>query len=712
VFNDNEQFIQQFLIEAKEHFESIEDNLIFLEKNFHPKEFNSEYVNELFRSIHTIKGLSGMLEFDNLFNLTHIWENLLDQVRKKEQDLSKDIINTSFKGLDVLNKIIESIKDSGNDLSVSVTSVLLELENLSKLSESLIDTSENDINIIELFSEPIKNTINDYEKSKLLNEIESGKNIYEISLFLNKDCFDKDISYISTCINLEFLGEIINISPNMLSVPDLNDFNPENFDLEIYIAFSTDKDEDRIFNILKNRDIKLKRIFNDNKEIPENYVIESQEKNNIKENIDIDSVKTKKAHEIKQRHSKVLAQDTIRVETSRLDTLLSLLGEQVISKTQLEHISSNLGFLINENEEELIPKELILGIHDKLNEKISTLSRLSNEIQNTVMRIRMLPIGNVFNRFTRVVRDIAKDLGKEVDLVIHGEETELDKTIIEEISDPLMHIIRNAIDHGLESPSERISRGKESYGTLNLNAYQQGNSIVIVIKDDGKGLNLESIKRKAIEKGLINTDTELSENEIINLIFQPGFSTAEQVTGISGRGVGMDVVKTNISNLKGSIEIQTKENEGTTFIIKLPLTLAIIQSLLIEINEITYAIPLNSVVESYRATKEEIRLVNNKPVLKLRDKVLPILYFQDHFKLQKIESDREFLYIVIIGVAEHKVGFIVDRLVGQKEIVIKPLNDPLVKIKGIGGATLIGEDIILIIDTVPIVLESQSLKRY
>lgn len=710
MFNDNEQFIQQFLIESKEHLQSIEDNLIFLEKNFSPKDFDSEYVNELFRSIHTIKGLSGMLEFDNLFNLTHIWENLLDQVRKKELDLSRDIIDTSFTGLDLLNKILESIQESGSDMSVSVTSVLLELESLSKSAEN---GSNQKINIVESFSDSVKTTIADFEKSKLLNEIESGKSIYEISLFLNKDCFEKDISYISTCINLEFLGEIINISPNIYLVPNLYNFEPDNFDLEIFIVFATDKDEERIYNILKNKEIRLRKVFGDKEVKLEQKVQEDNKKQepNIEDNLLIDVSKEKRVDN-KQKQSKILTQDTIRVETSRLDTLLSLLGEQVISKTQLEHISTGLHNLLSDKEEDLISKNTLMDLHDKLNEKISTLSRLSNEIQNTVMRIRMLPIGNVFNRFTRVVRDIAKDLGKEVELVINGEETELDKTIIEEISDPLMHIIRNAIDHGLESPSDRTSKGKSPYGTLELNAYQQGNSIIIIIKDDGRGLNLEAIRRKAIEKGLINSETELSENEVINLIFHPGFSTAEQVTGISGRGVGMDVVKTNISNLKGSIEIQTKENEGTEFIIKLPLTLAIIQALLVEINEITYAIPLNSVVESYRATKEEIRLVNNRPVLKLRDKVLPVLYFQDHFKLDKFKNDREFLYIVIVGVAEHKVGFIVDRLVGQKEIVIKPLNDPLVKIKGIGGATLIGEEIILIIDTTPIVLESQSSKKY
>lgn len=731
MFNDNEQFIQQFLIETEEHLESIENNLISLEKNFDPKNFDIEYVNELFRSIHTIKGLSGMLEFNNLFNLTHLWENVLDQVRKRSNDLSKEIIDVSFQGLDILNQILESIKQSGSDSNISINSVLLTLEKISnRKSGNTEDSSIENTDLISYLSKPIQNTIMDFEKNKLITELENNKTIYEIVLHLNKDCFEKDISYISTCINLEFLGEIINISPNIFDVPELENFKAEDFDLEIFILFASDKDIERIQSILKNREIRVNKIsfdgeivdntsnFSENKytEIAtEEVKAKTEEPKKSDFNFDISKLKEqneKKDSKQKQKQNKVLVQDTIRVETSRLDILLALLGEQVISKTQLEHLCNFLNEMINENEGDYIPKNKINEIYDKFNEKINTLSRLSNEIQTTVMRIRMLPIGNVFNRFSRVVRDLAKELGKEVELIIDGEETELDKTIIEEISDPLMHIIRNAIDHGIERPEERLKKGKNEYGSLWLNAYQQGNSIVITIRDDGRGLNIAAIRQKGLEKGLITNDMQLTQTDIINLILEPGFSTAEQVTGISGRGVGMDVVKQNITNLKGTIDIDTKENEGTTFIIKLPLTLAIIQSLLVNVNENTYAIPLNSVIESYRASQDEIRLVNNKPVLKLRDKILPILYFQDYFKLEKFNPDREFFYVVIIGVAEYRVGFVVDKLVGQKEIVIKPLNDPLVKIRGIGGATLLGEDITLIIDTVPIVLDSQSGKRY
>jgi len=389
-----------------------------------------------------------------------------------------------------------------------------------------------------------------------------------------------------------------------------------------------------------------------------------------------------------------------------LDTLLDLLGEQVISKTQLEHISNELSNLVKDKEDIHNKKEKFLKLSENFNEIITSFSTLSNELQDIVMRIRMVPIGNVFNRFNRLVRDLSKELGKDVDLLIEGEETELDKTIVEEISDPLVHIIRNALDHGIETSEERIKLGKSPVGKISLNSYQQSNSVVITIKDDGNGLNLNKIRNKAIEKGIISEDSDLDNNDIVNLIFSPGFSTSDRVTSTSGRGVGMDVVKKNVTNLKGTIDIETKEGEGSTFIIKLPLTLAIIQALLIQINKNVFAIPLSSVIESYRANPNEIKLVNNKPVLKLRDRLLPILYFEDYFKLKHNEEKKKYLYVVVMGIAENRVGFVVDKLIGQQEIVIKSLKDPLVRIEGIAGATLLGDGVTLIIDVLPIILSN------
>lgn len=721
IFDDNDQFIGQFIIEAEEHIDSIETSLLELEKALISSDtVNPETINELFRSIHTIKGISGMLDFNALSTLTHSWETLLDKIRKKKKELNSHVIDVSFEGLDVLIQIISNIKKNKTDKDVSITEVVEKIENVINEDENAQKIIEA-IDPITALSVLFQKQLLEFEKEKLSEEIAKESSIYEIRLNLNKDCFDSGLSYMSICINLELIGEIINISPNIELIPNLENFEPSLFDLEIDILFSSNKDLERIYSALKNKDIRVEKVdfqrkvelLEGQKQEIEDFVPQAKKEVEqpkvVKREAHIDKIE--KEINLKLKKGNSTNQDTIRVETGRLDNILDLLGEQVISKTQLEHLIGELTNLVKSKNNNF-NFDLLEKISESLNETIGTFSRLNNDLQENVMRIRMLPIGNVFNRFNRVVRDLSKELGKQVNLVVEGEDTELDKTIIEEISDPLIHIIRNAIDHGIELPDERIAKGKSPEGILHFNAYQQGNSIVITIKDDGKGLKLDVIKNKAIEKGLIEPDIKLSDKEVMNLIFLPGFSTAKEVTGISGRGVGMDVVRKNVANLRGTIEIDSEENKGTTFILKLPLTLAIIQALLIKVSNAVFAVPLSSVIESYRATKEEIRIVNDKPIIKLREEILPILYFQDYFKMPKQEEAKKYLYVVVIGAAENKAGFIVDKLVGQQEIVIKPLKDPLVRIRGIAGATLIGEGVTLIVDPTPIIFEGQGSKSF
>lgn len=711
-FDDNDLFINQFIIESEEHIFNIEACLLEVEKATSSGEhINNETINELFRAIHTIKGLSGMLDFNQLFKLTHSWETLLDNVRKKKQYFDADVIESSFEGLDLLSKIIDSIRSFKTDKDIQVEDTVYKIENAIYKEENSVNETKDISNPIELISDIFKNNLLEFEKEKLNEEVLKGSSIFEVKMYLNRDCLDNGISYMSACINLELIGEIITINPNTQIVPVLENFDPQLFDLEIHILLASDKNVERIKTVLKNPDIRVEEVIQGKREdkieqkLSSTPILNSLEnKEKYSDQDKIDQIEKNISQKVKKSKSSSV-QDTIRVETGRLDNLLALLGEQVISKTQLEHLIGKLADIVKLSDQEF-DKEKIVNISEKLNEAIGTFSRLNNDLQENLMRIRMLPIGTVFNRFNRVVRDLTKELGKQINLVIEGEDTELDKTIIEEISDPLIHIIRNAIDHGIEDPDVRIKSGKDPEGVLHLNAYQQGNSIVISIKDDGKGLNLNTIRNKAIEKGLISNDTQLTDRETMNLIFLPGFSTAKEVTGISGRGVGMDVVRKNISNLRGTIEIESKEGQGTIFILKLPLTLAIIQSLIIKLAETNFAIPLSSVIESYRALPEEIKVINNKQVIRLRDEVLPILYFEDYFKLKRSDNKIKYLYIVIIGVAENKAAFVVDKLVGQQEIVIKPLNDPLVRINGIGGSTLIGEGITLIIDPTPIILSS------
>lgn len=711
-FDENDIFINQFIIESEEHILLIESSLLALEKSI--ESYDQEIINTLFRSIHTIKGLSGMLDFQNLFEFSHSWETLLERVRKKKQDLNLSVINLSFEALDLLSNIIDAIKRTKKDTSVEISKVTKKL-NFMIDDESNYDYEE-EVKVIlpsDRVSPIFQKSISDFDRQKLEEEVSIGKSIYEIKMFLNQECFDKDLSYFSMCINLEMIGEIINISPNVNYIPDIQDFDPEVFDLEINILFTTEEDVNRIHTALKNKEIRVEKIFP--------VELKNESEKDDEENLDFNEpekdddhiVFSKKDTVIEQKVKNLNATDTIRVDTSKLDKLLTLIGEQVISKTQLERISLILNNIAT-NTEDVIDKNYLFEITANLTEKISTFSRLNNELQETIMRIRMLPIGNVFNRFTRVVRDLTRDLGKKVDLIIEGEDTELDKTIIEEISDPLVHIIRNAIDHGIEYPIDRINIGKDEIGILHLKAEQQGNSIIITIKDDGRGLNSQQIREKAIEKGLINPDDKLTKNEIINLIFEPGFTTTSEVTGISGRGVGMDVVRKNIAKLKGTIEIETKEGEGTLFVIKLPLTLAIIQSLIINIADTNFAIPMSTVVESYRARPDEIIIINGSPTLKLRENILPVLYFEDYFKLDKTLSDKnsKYIYIVVIAAADQKAAFVVNSLVGQHEVVIKPLNDAFVSVKGISGSAILGEEVILIIDPVAILINSKSIKKF
>ncbi len=394
-------------------------------------------------------------------------------------------------------------------------------------------------------------------------------------------------------------------------------------------------------------------------------------------------------------------EQTIRVDVSRLDSLVNLVGELVLSRNRLSQIA---GELENKFENDYLVEQLL--------DVTSAIGMNTTELQLAIMKTRMIAIGKVFNKFPRVVRDIARDTGKEIELIISGEETELDKQVIESIGDPLLHMIRNSCDHGVETPEVRAAKGKPKMGTVFLSAYHEGNHVVIEIKDDGAGMDPEKLKRKAIEKGVINNDeaNNMDDKQAFSLIFKAGFSTAEKITNISGRGVGMDVVRTNIEKLNGIISIDSKLNEGSTFFLKLPLTLAIIQALLVEVAGETFAIPLASVVETVRITNEEIHSFEGREVLKLRDRVLSLIRLDEAFALDELEQDE--IYVVVVALAEKQLGFIVDKLIGQEEIVIKSLGEYLGGNPGIAGATITGDGRVrLILDVAGVIEVAQNMPR-
>lgn len=402
----------------------------------------------------------------------------------------------------------------------------------------------------------------------------------------------------------------------------------------------------------------------------------------------------------RQKSAKDQSEQTIRVDVERLDNLMNLIGELVLSRNRLAQLCSRM-------EEEYRGS----GLMEQLNEVASRINFITSELQMAVMRTRMLPIGKVFNKFPRIVRDLVREKGKEVELVITGEDTELDKSVVDEINDPLVHLIRNAIDHGIEPPEERVRLGKPYKGTVKLYAYHEGSYIVIGIEDDGRGMDVEQIKRKAVEKGLV-TRAEVARmgfQDALNLIFTPGFSTAEQITDVSGRGVGMDVVKTTLVRLNGMIEINTKLGVGSRIILKLPLTLAIIQGLLVEVGKELFIIPLASVLETTRITPDQVRTVNQQEVILLRDRPLPIIRLGDLFRLPFREDGHRWLYVVVVGLAEKQYGLVVNAIKGQEEAVIKPLGKCLDRAKGVAGATIMGNGRVrLILDIVELIELAQG----
>jgi two-component system chemotaxis sensor kinase CheA len=614
--DEMQEIMEDFLIEAFEMIEQLDQDLVELESN--PDDL--ELLNKIFRVAHTIKGSGSFLNLDVLTKLTHHMEDILNKARKSELKITPDIMDVILESVDMMKALLENIRDNGTDVT-------------------------DDINIDPVVAK--------------LDAISKGKAVSN-----SDDSAEEETEEVEDDI----------------SEADLENMTPEEVEAEIERLLKQRAEEDK-----KLREEMKKENSSENKsDIPkeEKQVPKKQEtKPTPKKEEPKKSVPAKKSSNVEQ---------TIRVDVNRLDNLMNLIGELVLSKNRLIKIYNDV--------EERYEGEHFL---DELNQVVSSISIVTTDLQIAVMKTRMLQIGKVFNKFPRVIRDLSRELGKKVNLIIKGEDTELDKSIIEEIGDPLMHMIRNSVDHGIESPEERIAAGKPEVGTVELKAYNEGNQIVIEIADDGRGMDPDMLKSKALEKGLISEKEAdmMSDKEAFMLIFKPGFSTAAKITNVSGRGVGMDVVKTNVEKLNGIIEVDSTPGEGSVFKIKIPLTLAIIQALLVAAQEELFAIPLANVIETVRITTEDISAVEGKSVLKLRDEVLPLVNMSDIFKIEKILGNNQYLYVVVLGVGASKVGLIVDGLIGQEEIVIKSLGEYLKGIEGIAGATIRGDGkVTLIVD--------------
>ncbi|GHR30411.1 chemotaxis protein A [Helicobacter pylori] len=656
--DDLQEIMEDFLIEAFEMNEQLDQDLVELEHN--PEDL--DLLNRIFRVAHTIKGSSSFLNLNILTHLTHNMEDVLNRARKGEIKITPDIMDVVLRSIDLMKTLLVTIRDTGSDTNNGKEN---EIEEAVKQLQAI--TSQN--------LEGAKETLGNKEAPKEEVKKEAEKeNIKENQENKEKSPTAKDFA-----------------SDNPLAdEPDLDytNMSAEEVEAEIERLLNKRQEADKERRAQKKQEAKPKQEVAPKTETPKTPKTETKTK--------------AKADTEENKAPSIGVEQTVRVDVRRLDHLMNLIGELVLGKNRLIRIYGDV--------EERYDGEKFL---EELNQVVSSISAVTTDLQLAVMKTRMQPVGKVFNKFPRMVRDLSRELGKSIELIIEGEETELDKSIVEEIGDPLIHIIRNSCDHGIEPLEERRRLNKPETGKVQLSAYNEGNHIVIKISDDGKGLDPVMLKEKAVEKGVISErDAEgMSDREAFNLIFKPGFSTAKVVSNVSGRGVGMDVVKTNIEKLNGIIEIDSEVGVGTTQKLKIPLTLAIIQALLVGVQEEYYAIPLSSVLETVRISQDEIYTVDGKSVLRLRDEVLSLVRLSDIFKVDAILESNSDVYVVIIGLADQKIGVIVDYLIGQEEVVIKSLGYYLKNTRGIAGATVRGDGkITLIVDVGAMMDMAKSIK--
>ncbi|MGL2507046.1 chemotaxis histidine kinase/response regulator CheAY2 [Helicobacter pylori] len=660
--DDLQEIMEDFLIEAFEMNEQLDQDLVELEHN--PEDL--DLLNRIFRVAHTIKGSSSFLNLNILTHLTHNMEDVLNRARKGEIKITPDIMDVVLCSIDLMKTLLVTIRDTGSDTNNGKEN---EIEEAVKQLQAI--TSQN--------LEGAKETSGTKEAPK-----EAKEEIKEEA----KEEVKENKAKTPTAQNPA--------SDNPLAdEPDLDyaNMSAEEVEAEIERLLNKRQEADKERRAQKKQEAKPKQEVTPTKEPPKTETPKAPK---------TETKAKAKADTEENKAPSIGVEQTVRVDVRRLDHLMNLIGELVLGKNRLIRIYSDV--------EERYDGEKFL---EELNQVVSSISAVTTDLQLAVMKTRMQPVGKVFNKFPRMVRDLSRELGKSIELIIEGEETELDKSIVEEIGDPLIHIIRNSCDHGIEPLEERRRLNKPETGKVQLSAYNEGNHIVIKISDDGKGLDPVMLKEKAIEKGVISErDAEgMSDREAFNLIFKPGFSTAKVVSNVSGRGVGMDVVKTNIEKLNGIIEIDSEVGVGTTQKLKIPLTLAIIQALLVGVQEEYYAIPLSSVLETVRISQDEIYTVDGKSVLRLRDEVLSLVRLSDIFKVDAILESNSDVYVVIIGLADQKIGVIVDYLIGQEEVVIKSLGYYLKNTRGIAGATVRGDGkITLIVDVGAMMDMAKSIK--
>jgi len=696
---DVSQYLEIFIDETREHLESLNNQLLILEK----EPDNEETVNEIFRAAHSLKGMAGTMGYKRMQRLTHDMENVFSEVRSGKIKVNANIVDIVFQCLDALEAYLANIVDSQDEGTEDNEPII------ARLNAVLNDNADADQAVAqpkEKKKEEVpegsgdgkkyKNVkLKDFEIHAAKEAVSSGMKFYGITVRVDDNCILKSARAFLVFKNIEPHGEII------CSVPSAQDIEDEKFDLDFSVFIISKESYEMISNAILGVS-EIKSVVGEELPIPDETeeAAEKKEEKPVVEEVKVQAAPTpaptpaaKPAGNAKQNAQgganaaggqKPVVNHSVRVDIEKLDVLMNLVSELIIAKNGIVSMSEGDGSTLSQN----------------LKEQVEYLESITTNLHESVMKVRMVPIESVVSRFPRMIRDLSKKLNKKMELYMSGEDTELDRTVIDEIGDPLMHILRNSADHGLESAEVRMQRGKPEVGSIFLDAYQDGNNVVIEVRDDGNGIDVENVKRKAIEKGTLTQEQadNLDDKGAIELLFRPSFSTAEKITDVSGRGVGLDVVKTKIEGLGGDIEVKTALGEGSTFTIRLPLTLAIIQSLMVILGEEKYAIPLSTIQTLEDVSVNDIKYVSGKEVIHLRGKVIPLIRLNEVLDVESTNQP-ENLIVVIIQKGEKQAGLVVDELIGQQEIVIKSLGKFININKLISGATILGDgEVALILD--------------
>ena len=697
---DVSQYLEIFIDETKEHLQTLSDQLMILEQE--PE--NMDTINEIFRAAHSLKGMAGTMGYKRMQRLTHDMENVFQEVRSGNMTVKSELVDVLFRGLDALESYLANILETADEGTEDNDEIINTLNSIADAATG--KTSGEKPAEVAAAPAPEGNVpdggakygsihITDFEKNTFEKAKAQNQNIFGVTVYLQESCILKAARAFLVFKALEELGEVIK------AVPDVQDIEDEKFDMDFSLVYFTKESLDKVKAAVENVSEVKEAIVGPFEIVldatepevkPEPEPVKEEPKEAEKPKPAAQPAASKAAAKpaeaeqpaAKKSTAKPAVGRTVRVDIEKLDVLMNLVSELIIAKNGLVSINST---------EEDTKSDAAF------NEQIEYLESVTTSLHESVMKVRMVPIENVVNRFPRMIRDLSKKLNKKMELHMTGEETELDRTVIDEIGDPLQHLLRNSADHGLEDNDERIALGKEEVGNIYLDAYQDGNNVNIEVRDDGAGINVDKVRNKAIEKGTITAEQaeNMTDKEIIDLLFRPSFSTAEKITDVSGRGVGLDVVKTKIEGLGGNIECKSVMGEGSSFIIRLPLTLAIIQALMVELGTEKYAIPLGSIETIEDVLVTDIKYVQTKEVINLRGTVIPLIRLDQILDIEASGNETESLTVVIVKKSNKLAGLVVDNLIGQQEIVIKSIGSYINCSKMIGGATILGDGEIALI---------------